>query len=169
MYNDSGPVCERSNKVMETDTNNEAERQNIVEHLRQHDTMILATAEHGQPWTAGIFFAHEFTVDGKLVLYATMLKGSRKLESLKENPKVGFYIGPRKPTRWLQGSGRAVEARDAEVIAKGTAIVREQAPDAGMFIDHVPVSVVRIFVDYVQLTDIAGPPYKAELTYGDLP
>ena len=97
-----------------------------------------------------------------MVLYTTMLKGSRKLEALKENPKVGFYVGPRKPTRWLQGTGRAVEARDAEVIAKGTAIVLEQAPDASMFIDRVPVSVVRIFVDQVQLTDIAGP-YKAEL------
>jgi 1,4-dihydroxy-2-naphthoate octaprenyltransferase len=168
MYNTLEEVCERSNKLMEMDTNNEAARRNVAEHLLQYDTMILATAEHGQPWTAGVFFAHEFTADGKLVLYTTMLKGSRKLETLKENPKVGFYVGPRKPTRWLQGSGRAVEARDAEVIAKGTAIVREQAPDAGMFIDHVPVSVVRIFVDQMALTDIAGP-YKAELTFGDLP
>src|SRR6266446_900604 len=116
MYNESEPVCERSNKVMEVDTNNEAARQNIVEHLRQHDTMILATAEHGQPWTAGVFFAHEITADGRLVLYATMLKGSRKLETLQKNPRVGFYVGPREPTRWLQGSGRAVVARNPELI-----------------------------------------------------
>jgi 1,4-dihydroxy-2-naphthoate octaprenyltransferase len=154
---------------MDIDSNNEAALRNVVELLGEYDTMILATAENGQPWTAGVFFAHEITADGKLVLYATMLKGSRKLETLQKNPRVGFYVGPRKPTRWLQGSGRAVVARNEDVIAKGIAIVREQAPDAGMFIDHVPVSVVRIFVDQVQLTDISGKPYKAELTFGDLP
>ena len=153
---------------MKIDANNEVALQAVVGQLRENDTLILATAEHGQPWTAGVFFAHEITADGRLVLYATMLQGSRKLETLKDNPKVGFYVGPRKPTRWVQGSGRAVVARDEELIARGTAIVREQAPDAGMFIDHVPVSVVRIFVDQVQLTDLAGP-YKAEVSYGDLP
>src|SRR6478672_2108171 len=112
MYNDLGPVCERSNKVMDVDTNNEAALRNVVELLGQYDTMILATAEHGQPWTAGVFYAHEITADSKLVLYATMLKGSRKLDTLQKNPRVGFYVGPRKPTRWLQGSGRAVVARN---------------------------------------------------------
>jgi 1,4-dihydroxy-2-naphthoate octaprenyltransferase len=153
---------------MKVDSNNDVALENVIEHLKQYDTMIFATAEDGQPWTAGVFVAHEITPDGKLVLYTTMLQGSRKLETLKKNPKVGFYIGPRQPTRWLQGSGRAVVARDPELIKRGTAIVREQAPNASMFIDHVPVSVVRIFVEQVQLTDIAGP-YKAEVTYGDLP
>ena len=154
---------------MDVDSNNEAALKNVVELLGQYDTMILATAENGQPWAAGVFFAHEVTPDGKIVLYTTMIKGSRKLEALQKNPKVGFYVGPRKPTRWLQGAGRAVVARNDEVTAKGIAIVREQAPDAGVFIDRVPVSVVRIFVDQAQLTDIAGKPYKAELTFGDQP
>lgn len=153
---------------MKIDSNNEAAIGNITEHLRQHDTMILATAEHGQPWTAGVFFAHEVTADGKLVLYATMLQGSRKVETLQKNPKVGFYVGPREPSKWLQGSGRAVVARSAELIERGTAIVREQAPGAGVFIDAVPVHVVRIFVDQAQMVDLAGQ-YKAEVTYGDLP
>jgi 1,4-dihydroxy-2-naphthoate octaprenyltransferase len=153
---------------MKVDTNNEIALQNVVEHLRQYDTMILATAEDGQPWTSGVFFAHEFTSDGRLVLYATMLQGSRKVETLQKNPKVGFYVGPREPSRWLQGSGRAVVARNPEVIAKGTEIVREQAPGAGIFIDRVPVHLVRIFVEQAQLVDLAGQ-YKAELQFGDLP
>lgn len=153
---------------MRTDSNNEAALQSVTEHLRQYDTLILATAENGQPWTAGVFFAHEVTADGKLVLYATMLQGSRKVETLQKNPKVGFYVGPREPSKWLQGSGRAVVARNSELIERGTAIVREQAPGAGVFIDMVPVHVVRIFVDQVQLVDLAGQ-YKAELSYGDLP
>src|SRR5205823_15036021 len=122
------PYCERSNKPMRTDSNNEGALQSVTEHLGQYDTMILATAENGQPWTAGVFFAHEVTAGGRVVLYATMLQGSRKLETIKKNPKVGFYVGPREPTRWLQGSGRAVEAGNAALIEKGTAIVREQAP-----------------------------------------
>ena len=153
---------------MRTDSNNDAALQTVIEHLRRHDTLILATSEQGQPWTAGVFFAHDVTADGKLVLYATMLQGSRKVETLRKNPKVGLYVGPREPTRWLQGSGRAVVAGNPALIEKGIAIVREQAPGAGMFIDHVPVHVVRIFVDQVQLTDLAEM-YKAELSYGDLP
>src|SRR5437867_2841230 len=168
LYNISEPFCERSNKVMRTDSNNEVALQSVIEHMRQYDTMILATAEDGQPWTAGVFFAHEVTADGKLVLYATMLQGSRKVDTLQKNPKVGFYIGPREPSRWLQGSGRAVVARNPEVIKKGTAIVREQAPGAGVFIDQVPVHVVRIYVDQAQLVDLPGQ-YKADLQYGDLP
>src|SRR5262245_22701403 len=140
---------------MQTDTNNEAALQAVVEHLRKYDTMILATADHGQPWTAGVFFAHEVTPDGNLVLYVTMLQGSRKVETLQKNPKVGFYVGPREPSKWLQGSGRAVVAHDSKVIERGTAIVREQAPNASMFIDMVPVHVVRIFVDQVQVMDLA--------------
>ena len=153
---------------MRTDSNNDPALQSVSEHLHQYDTMILATAEHGQPWTSGVFFAHEVTPDGKLVLYATMLQGSRKVETLQKNPRVGFYVGPREPSRWLQGAGRAVVARNPEVIAKGTAIVREQAPGAAMFIDRVPVHLVRIFVEQAQLVDLAGR-YKAELQYGDLP
>src|SRR5262245_60295219 len=153
---------------MKTDSNNEAALQSVSEHLHQYDTMILATAENGQPWTSGVFFAHEVTPDGRLVLYATMLQGSRKVETLQKNPKVGFYVGPREPSRWLQGAGRAVVARDPEVIKKGIAIVREQAPGAGMFIDRVPVHLVRIFVEQAQLVDLPGQ-YKAELEFGDLP
>src|SRR5262245_19866595 len=153
---------------MKTDSNNEAALQSVSEHLHQYDTMILATAEKGQPCTSGVFFAHEVTPDGKIVLYATMLQGSRKVDTLQKNPKVGFYVGPREPSRWLQGSGPAVLARDPEVIKKGTAIVREQAPGAGMFIDRVPVHLVRIFVEQAQLVDLPGQ-YKAELQFGDLP
>lgn len=154
--------------MMKIDSNNDSALQAIIEHLRQYDTLILATSEHGQPWTAGVFFAHEVTPEGKLVLYATMLQGSRKVDTLRRNPKVGFYVGPREPSRWLQGSGRAVIARNAELIEQGKATVREQAPAAGMFIDHVPVHVVRIFVDQAQLTDLAGR-YKAEIVSADLP
>src|SRR5664279_5354802 len=96
-------VCERSNKVVDIDNNNEAALQAVVEHLRKHDTMILATTEDGQPWAAGVFFAHEVTSDGKLVLYTTMIQGSRKVEALGKHPRIGFYVGPSKPTRWLQG------------------------------------------------------------------
>ena len=59
-------------------------------------------------------------------------------------------------------------ARNPEVIKRGTAIVREQAPGAAMFIDRVPVHLVRIFVDQAQLVDLPGQ-YKAELEFGDLP
>src|SRR5436190_65807 len=153
---------------MKTDSNNEAALQSVSEHLHQYDTMILATAENGQPWTSGVFFAHKVTPDGKLVLYATMLQGSRKVDTLQKNPKVGFYVGPREPSRWLQGAGRAVVAQHPEVIEKGTAIVREQAPGAAMFIDSVPVHLVRIFVEQAQLVDLPGQ-YTAELQFGDLP
>src|SRR5438477_12290846 len=69
MYDTPKTVRERSNTVMKVDTNNEIALQNVVEHLRQYDTMILATAEDGQPWTAGVFVAHEITPNGKLILY----------------------------------------------------------------------------------------------------
>ncbi len=154
--------------MMKIDTNNEAALQAVTEHLRQYDTLILATSERGQPWTAGVFFAHEVRPNGRIVLYATMIQGSRKVDTLRRNPKVGFYVGPREPSKWLQGSGRAVIARNAELIEQGKSIVREQAPAAGMFIDHVPVHVVRIFVEQAQLTDLPGR-YKAELYNSDLP
>ena len=115
---------------MKTDSNNEAALQSVSEHLHQYDTMILATAENGQPWTSGVFFAHEVTPDGKLVLYATMLQGSRKVDTLQKNPKVGFYVGPREPSRWLQGSGRAVVAHSPEVIKKGKVVSEEEAAAA---------------------------------------
>ena len=86
----------------------------------------------------------------------TMIQGSRKVETLRRNPKVGFYVGPREPSRWLQGSGRAVIAGNHDLIERGKTIVREQAPAAGVFIDHVPVHVVRMFVDHVQLPILRG-------------
>ncbi len=73
---------------MKVDTNNEAALDAVVGLLSEHDTMILATSERGQPWTSGVFFAHEITTGGKLVLYATMLQGSRKVDTLQRNPKV---------------------------------------------------------------------------------
>lgn len=129
--------------------------------IAEHETMVLATADaDGQPEAAAVFFAFE---DGPPpVLICTLLSHSAKLAQIRANPRVGFFIGPPQPTRWLQGRGavRIVE----EEPARGERIRQlvTGAPGAAVFVERVPVTPIVIDVQGLKLTDLTGaqPPVE---------
>lgn len=124
--------------------------------IGEHDTMVLATADRdGSPEAAGVFFALDLSTE-RPALVCSLLATSTKLAHLRQNPRAAFYIGPRAPTRWLQGAGvaRLVEAPDEQ--AARTAQLIAGAPGAGVFIERVPVTAVVIEIRTLKLTDLTG-------------
>lgn len=129
--------------------------------IAEHQTMVLATADaDGQPEAAAVFFALD---DGSQpALICTLLSRSAKLAQIRANPRVGFFVGPPRPTRWLQGRG-AVRIIEDEP-ARGECIRRlvAGAPDAAVFVERVPVTPIAIDVRELKLTDLTGaqPPVE---------
>ena len=62
-------------------------KQQILEYLRSHNTMTLATTHGDLPWAATVFFANE-----GFHLYFFSAPESRHCQNLAANPRVGVTI-----------------------------------------------------------------------------
>src|SRR4026207_1160056 len=62
-------------------------KQQILEYLRSHNTMTLATTHGDLPWAATVFFANE-----DFHLYFFSAPESRHCQNLAANPRVGVTI-----------------------------------------------------------------------------
>ncbi len=129
-------------------------RQTLADFLKEYDTLLIATERDHQPYTTGAFFAEEFTESGDLLLYFTFITTSRKLANLKDNPKVGIFIGPRQPTCWLEGTGVAEVVQDAEAAGYVKQQVMQKSALAAQFMAQVPIQMVRVKVNWARITDL---------------
>jgi len=124
--------------------------------LAGFQTMVLATAgADGQPEAASVFFAAVGDAP-RFVLICAMQGRSAKLARLGENPRVGFFIGPQTPSRWLQGTGIAEAVQGDAECARLLELLVADAPGARLFVERVPVVAVVIAVRQLKLTDLTG-------------
>ncbi|HEY7355639.1 MAG TPA: pyridoxamine 5'-phosphate oxidase family protein [Ktedonobacterales bacterium] len=129
-------------------------RQTLQAFLAQYDTLLIATERDHQPYTTGAFFAEEISESGDITLYFTFIVTSRKLANLRDNPKVGLFIGPRQPTEWLEGTGLAQVVEDAEEAERAKQMVMGKSELAGQFMAMVPIVPVRVVVNWARITDL---------------
>lgn len=130
--------------------------------LGAHQTLVLATAgADGRPEAASIFFTAEQTGEA-LLLVGALLSRSSKLTALRENARVGVFIGPQTPTRWLQAECRAAIVEDDAERERRLQQLVTAVPAAAMFVERVPVTAVVFRVGRIKLTDLTGgqPPIE---------
>lgn len=133
---------------------NQEAYQTLEAFLHEYDTLLIATERDHQPYTTGAFFAEELSEAGEFMLYFTFIVTSRKLANLKDNPKVGIFIGPRQPTCWLEGTGVAEVVADEAEAERVKQRVMEKSEVAAGFIARLPVTMVRVRVNWARITDI---------------
>jgi nitroimidazol reductase NimA-like FMN-containing flavoprotein (pyridoxamine 5'-phosphate oxidase superfamily) len=129
-------------------------RQTMQQFLAEYDTLLIATERDHQPYTTGAFFAEELTESGEFNLYFTFIVTSRKLANLRDNPKVGIFVGPRQPTVWLEGTGLAKVIEDAQEAERAKQLVMSKSEMAGQFMAMVPILPVRVQVNWARITDL---------------
>lgn len=129
-------------------------RQTLQTFLAQYDTLLIATERDHQPYTTGAFFAEEITASGDITLYFTFIVTSRKLANLRDNPKVGLFIGPRQPTEWLEGTGVAQVVEEPQEAERAKQLVMNKSALAGQFMAQVPILPVRVVVNWARITDL---------------
>jgi nitroimidazol reductase NimA-like FMN-containing flavoprotein (pyridoxamine 5'-phosphate oxidase superfamily) len=132
----------------------QATRQTLADFLKEYDSLLIATERDHQPYTTGAFFAEEITEGGELLLYFTFIVTSRKLANLKDNPRVGVFIGPRQPTCWLEGTGVAEVVEDAQTAEYVKQQVMQKSALAAQFMAQVPITMVRVKLNWARITDL---------------
>jgi len=131
----------------------EQTRSTLQAFLAEYDTLLIATEHEHQPYTTGAFFAEEIT-DSDLTLYFTFIVTSRKLANLRQNPKVGLFIGPRQPTVWLEGTGLAEVVEDGAEAERAKQLVMQKSQTAAAFMAMVPIVAVKVQVNWARITDL---------------
>jgi uncharacterized pyridoxamine 5'-phosphate oxidase family protein len=138
-------------------------RETINKFLAQYETLAIATEHEGQPFVTRAFFVEEPVNDTGLKLYDTFITTSRKLANLRQNPRVGLFIGPNLPSVWLEATAHA------RVLADESAAVREnlgkKSPVAATFIARVPIVAVELQVSWLRITNLVGGPLYTEATF----
>lgn len=130
--------------------------------LNAYQTLVLAVVnEAGQPEAASVFYTAEQSDTG-IQFVATLLSQSAKLDALRHNARAGVFIGPQQPSQWLQA---ACTARIVEEEPERTERIQQlvaAVPDAGAFVERVPVTPVLFAVHQLKLTDLTGgqPPIE---------
>ena len=126
----------------------------IAAFLAEYDTLLIATERDHQPYTTGAFFAEELSDSGEFTLYFTFIVTSRKLANLRDNPKVGIFIGPRQPTIWLEGTGVAQALDEGPEAERAKQLVMQKSQVAAGFIASVPIVPVKVQVNWARITDL---------------
>lgn len=141
--------------VKETDME-ETTLTRIRTFLAQYQTLIIATEQEGQPYATRIFFVEDPVTETALKLYGTLITTSRKLANLRQNPRIGIFIGPDQPSIWLEATARARVLSDEEEAASIRARLAEKSPAATAFLSRVPTAVVELGVNWLRITDLTG-------------
>lgn len=134
-------------------------RDELKRVLDQHMTFFVATSNNDKPWITGLYFGEEFVPvaegsdDLKMVIYCTVLNDTRKLQNLKDNPNVSFYIGPLEPTEVIQGTGLMSVIDDPAEREHAIKVLVAKAPPAQMFIDFLPVTPVVLRPSEIKLAN----------------
>jgi len=140
-------------------------RETINAFLSQYDTLAIATELDGQPYVTRAFFVEEPVSDTGLKLYGTFITTSRKLANLKQNPRVGLFIGPDQPSAWLEATAQARILTDESTSAVVRENLGKKSPVAATFIARVPIVAVELQVNWLRITNLATGPMYTEVTF----
>ncbi len=147
----------------------EAARETITAFLAQYDTLAIATEHQGQPYVTRVFYVEQSIQDTSLTLYGTFITTSRKLANLRENPRVGLFIGPPQPTAWLEATALAHVITDENTSAAVREQLGRKSAVAATFIARLPIVAVELQVNWLRITDIAANPMRTEVTFTTAP
>ncbi len=137
----------------------------INNFLAQYETLAIATEHEGQPFVTRAFFVEEPVTDTGLKLYGTFITTSRKLANLRQNPRVGLFIGPDQPSVWLEATAHAQVLTDESVSAHVRESLAKKSPVAAKFIARVPIVAVELQVNWLRITNLTGGPLYTEATF----
>ncbi len=143
-------------------------RDTINEFLAAYSTLVIATESEGQPFATSTFYAEKSlqdTEDADLTLYATFITSSRKLANLRQNPRVGLFIGPQQPANWLEAIAHAHIIEDEQKSETIRQRLREKSAIAGAFLAQVPTAAVELHVQWLRITNLTAAPLYTEVTF----
>jgi len=144
-------------------------RETIQAFLAQYETLAIATEQNGQPYVTRVFFVEEPVSDSSLKLYGTFITSSRKLANLRENPRVGLFIGPSTPSIWLEATAEAFILTNESAITAVRETLGKKSPTAAGFIAQVPTAAVELRVNWLRITNLTGGPVQTEVNFGTEP
>ena len=142
-------------------------RATINQFLAQYETLVIATEHKGQPFVTRAFYVEKpvGAGDTSLTLYGTFIVTSRKLANLRENGRVGLFIGPDQPSVWLEATARAYALEDEQANKAVSEKLGQKSPTAATFIARVPIVAVEIRVDWLRITNLTGGSIYTEATF----
>ena len=140
-------------------------RETINKFLAQYDTLAIATEYEGQPFVTRAFFVEEAMSDSGLKLYGTFITTSRKLTNLKQNPRVGIFIGPSQPSAWLEATALARILTDEDASSVVRENLGKKSSVAAAFIARVPIVAVEMQIKWLRITNLAASPLYTEMTF----
>ena len=140
-------------------------RETINNFLAQYDTLAIATEHDGQPFVTRAFFVEEPMSDSGLKLYGTFITTSRKLANLKQNPRVGIFIGPSQPSAWFEATALARILTDESASSVVLENLGEKSSIAAAFIARVPIVAVEMQLKWLRITNLSASPMYTEVTF----
>ncbi len=140
-------------------------RDTINMFLAQYDTLAIATEHDGQPFVTRAFFVEEPVNENSLKLYGTFITTSRKLANLKQNPRVGIFIGPSQPSTWLEATALARTLKDERASSVVLENLGKKSSVAAAFIARVPVVAVEMQIKWLRITNLVASPMYTEVTF----
>ena len=140
-------------------------RNTINEFLATYNTLVIATESEGQPYATSTFYAEEPLHDTGLTLYGTFITSSRKLANLRQNPRVGLFIGPLQPSNWLEAIAYAHIISDEQKSATIRQRLGEKSAIAAAFLAQVPTAAVELHIQWLRITNLTASPMYTEVTF----
>jgi nitroimidazol reductase NimA-like FMN-containing flavoprotein (pyridoxamine 5'-phosphate oxidase superfamily) len=142
-------------------------RATINAFLAQYETLVIATEHEGQPFVTRAYYVEKpiEAGDTSLTLYGTFIVTSRKLANLRENGRIGLFIGPDQPSAWLEATAHAYALEDEQASATVREKLGQKSPAAAGFIARVPIVAVEIRVDWLRITNLTASPIYTEATF----
>ncbi len=140
-------------------------RDTINTFLAQYDTFAIATEHDGQPFVTRAFFIEEPVSERSLNLYGTFITTSRKLANLRQNPRVGIFIGPSQPSIWLEATALARTLNDESESSVVLENLGKKSSVAAAFIARVPIVAVKMQITWLRITNLATGPMYTEVTF----
>ena len=143
-------------------------RTTINTFLANYSTMVIATVDENQPFATSTFYAEEplqvIATETDLILYATFITSSHKLANLRQNPRVGLFIGTPPPTVWLEATAQATIITDEEKSAAICERLAQKSSVAASFLAQVPIAAVELHVRWLRITNLTAAPPSSPYT-----
>src|SRR5579859_2935976 len=145
----------------------ETTRATINSFLAQYETLVIATEHEGQPFVTRAYYVEKPVEAGdtSLTLYGTFIVTSRKLANLRENGRVGLFIGPDQPSVWLEATAHAYAVEDEQTSGMVREKLGQKSPTAAAFIARVPIVAVEVRVEWLRITNLTGGSIYTEATF----
>jgi nitroimidazol reductase NimA-like FMN-containing flavoprotein (pyridoxamine 5'-phosphate oxidase superfamily) len=133
-------------------------RNKINQFLGQYDSLVIATEHGGQPFVTRAFYVEKplGEQDTSLLLYGTFITTSRKLANLRENARIGLFIGPDQPSAWMEATATARVLDDEQASAEVREMLAKKSAVAAGFLARVPVAAVELSVNWLRITDLTS-------------